>query len=71
MHNLLWLISTVLLIPQVNFNAFFAVFRHYNFCHIHQTLKVSPAMAAGITDKLYDLEFIVNLIDNKEKSSKK
>jgi hypothetical protein len=25
---------------------------HYNFVRIHQTLKVTPAMAAGITSKL-------------------
>ena|ERR1700686_3984177 len=25
---------------------------HYNFCRIHKTLRVTPAMAAGVTDKL-------------------
>ncbi len=38
-------------------------FVFYNFCRIHKTLKVSPAMAAGITDKLMCLEDVVGLID--------
>jgi len=25
---------------------------HYNFCRIHQILRVTPAMAAGVTDRL-------------------
>jgi hypothetical protein len=27
-------------------------FTHYNFVRIHQTLKITPAMAAGVTTKL-------------------
>jgi IS1 family transposase len=38
-------------------------FAFYNFCRIHKTLKVTPAMAAGITDKLWSLEDIVAKID--------
>lgn len=38
-------------------------FVFYNFCRIHKTLKVSPAMAAGLTDTLHDLEWIVGLMD--------
>ena len=38
-------------------------FLHYNFCRIHKSLRVSPAMAAGLTDTLYDMEWIVGLID--------
>ncbi len=29
---------------------------HYNFCHIVKTLRVTPAMAAGITDHVWDIE---------------
>ena len=36
---------------------------HYNFCRIHQTLRVTPAMEAGLTDILFDCEWIVALID--------
>lgn len=38
-------------------------FAFYNFCRIHKTLKVTPAMAAGITDLLWSLEDIVARID--------
>ncbi|MEX2630087.1 MAG: IS1 family transposase [Tistlia sp.] len=38
-------------------------FTFYNFCRIHKTLKVTPAMAAGVTDTLHDMEWIVGLID--------
>ena len=35
---------------------------HYNFARIHQTLRVTPAMAAGVTDHLWDVEEIVALV---------
>jgi IS1 family transposase len=38
-------------------------FAFYNFVRIHKTLKVTPAMAAGITDRLWSLEDIVERID--------
>ena len=38
-------------------------FVHYNFVRIHKTLKMTPAMAAGVSDTLHDMEFIVGLID--------
>ena len=34
-------------------------FAHYNFVRIHQTLRITPAMAAGITDHLWGLEDLV------------
>src|SRR5271165_3604441 len=34
----------------------------YNFCRIHQTLKVTPAMEAGLTDHVWSLEELVALI---------
>ena len=37
-------------------------FVHYNFCRIHKTLKVTPAMEAGLTSELRDMEWIVSLI---------
>ena len=36
---------------------------HYNFCRIHKTLRVTPAMEIGLTDTVHDLEWIVGLID--------
>lgn len=38
-------------------------FMYYNFARIHKSLRVSPAMAAGITDKLWDLDDIVKITD--------
>jgi IS1 family transposase len=34
----------------------------YNWCRIHQTLKVTPAMAAGLTTKLWEIEDLVGLL---------
>jgi len=31
-------------------------FAYYNFCRIHSTLRVTPAMASGLTDKVWDLK---------------
>jgi len=39
-------------------------FMNYNFCRIHQTLRVTPAMEAGITDHVWSLEEIVQLISS-------
>ena len=37
-------------------------YTYYNFARIHQTLRVSPAMAAGVTERLWSVEDIVNLL---------
>ena len=37
-------------------------FMHYNFVRRHQTLRVTPAMAAGLTRKLWTLEDIIDLL---------
>jgi IS1 family transposase len=37
-------------------------YMHYNFVRIHQTLRVTPAMAAGLTDRLWELEDLVGLL---------
>jgi IS1 family transposase len=39
---------------------------HYNFCRIHQTLRVTPAMAAGVTDHVWELEEIISLLGKLE-----
>jgi len=38
-------------------------FMYYNFCRIHKTLRVTPAMEAGISDHVWSLEEIIQLID--------
>jgi hypothetical protein len=30
-------------------------FAYYNFCRIHRTIRVTPAMQAGITDRVWDI----------------
>ncbi len=38
-------------------------FLHYNFIRIHSSLRITPAMAAGVTDKLYDLDWLLDMVD--------
>ncbi len=37
-------------------------YMHYNFVRIHQTLRVTPAMQAGVTNRLWSIEDLVSLI---------
>ncbi|MEN8263952.1 MAG: IS1 family transposase [Nitrospirota bacterium] len=37
-------------------------FMYYNFCRIHQSLQCSPAMAAGVTGTLWEIEDIIKLL---------
>ena len=40
-----------------NFVAAMALhFAYYNFCRVHKTLRVTPAMEAGITDHIWTLK---------------
>ncbi len=45
-------------------------FVHYNFCRMHKTLRMTPAMAAGVSSTLRDVEWIVNLIDARAETPK-
>jgi hypothetical protein len=38
-------------------------YMHYNFCRIHKTLRVTPAMAAGVTDRLWSVADIVTVLE--------
>lgn len=38
-------------------------FMYYNFVKIHQTLRVTPAMAAGVTNRVWDIEDVIALLD--------
>jgi IS1 family transposase len=40
-------------------------FMHYNFCRIHTSLRVTPAMEAGIADHVWEISELINLIDSK------
>lgn len=41
-------------------------FMHYNFCRMHQTLRCTPAMAAGLADHRWTLEELVGLLEVRE-----
>ena len=44
-------------------------FMHYNFCRVHQTLRVPPAMEGGIADHVWTIEELVGLLDASRPSS--
>jgi IS1 family transposase len=41
-------------------------FMHYNFVRIHQTLKITPAMAAGVTKRLWEISDMVKVLEDWE-----
>lgn len=45
-------------------------YMHYNFCRIHKTLRVTPAMAAGVSDRAWSVGDIVSLVEQSEAQSK-
>jgi hypothetical protein len=52
-------------------NHFYALaiyFRHYNYVRIHQTLRVAPAMAAGVSQNLWSMDDVVAMIEKWEAS---
>lgn len=52
-------------------NAVALHFMYYNFVRVHQTLKVTPAMEAGLTDRLWDIADLVAIVDANEPAPKK
>jgi hypothetical protein len=44
---------------------------YYNFVRLHKTLKVTPAMAAGVTDRLWEMTDLVEMIEAFEASRKR
>lgn len=45
-------------------------YMHYNFCRIHKTLRVTPAMEAGIADHVWSYEEVAALLDAKNMEAK-
>ncbi len=41
-------------------------YMNYNFCRIHKTLRVTPAMAAGVSDCLWSVSDIVTVLEDWE-----
>nr|WP_303675255.1 IS1 family transposase [Vampirovibrio chlorellavorus] len=44
-------------------NSVSLTFTYYNFCRMHKTIKTTPAIAAGVTDRVMTLEEIVEMSD--------
>lgn len=44
---------------------------HYNFLRVHKTLKKTPAMAAGLTDRVWTLQEIAGLMDTHDAPKKR
>lgn len=42
-------------------------YMHYNFARIHKTLRMTPAMAAGVADRLWDVKDIVTTLETWER----
>ena len=40
-------------------------FLYYNFCRVHQTIRVTPAMEAGISNHVWTIEEMVKLLDGR------
>lgn len=42
---------------------------HYNFCKVHKTLRVTPAMESGLTDHIWELDELVTMLEEKERKT--
>ncbi len=40
-------------------------YMHYNFCRIHKSLRVTPAMEAGVIDHVWSIEEVAALLNSK------
>jgi IS1 family transposase len=49
-----------------HYHALSLYFVFYNFVKLHKTHRMTPAMAAGIADRLWSMDDIVSLVDNAE-----
>jgi hypothetical protein len=45
-------------------------FMYYNFVKLHSTLRVTPAMAAGVSDRLWEITDIAKLVEDAEPAPK-
>jgi IS1 family transposase len=46
-------------------------FMHYNFCRTHKTLRMTPAMAAGLVSSPWEVEDLVALVEAADEPAKK
>lgn len=52
-------------------NAIALHFAYYNFVRIHKTLRMTPAMAAGVTDKLWEMADLVAIVEAADAPAKR
>ena len=45
-------------------------YAHCNFVRVHRTLRCAPAMAAGVTDRLWSVEQLIEAVTNKERAAR-
>jgi hypothetical protein len=45
-------------------------FMHYNYCRVHSSLRVTPAMEAGLTDHVWTLAELVSLIPERKPNAR-
>jgi IS1 family transposase len=51
--------------------SFALMIAHYNFCRVHQSIRVTPAMEAGIADHIWEVSELVALLDGREWKGRK
>lgn len=56
---------------ESHFDALAIYFYHYNWCRIHKSLRVTPAIAAGLTERLWSWEEILKTIDEADVPKKR
>ncbi len=39
-------------------------YTYYNWCRVHKSLRVTPAIEAGLTDRVWELEDLVGLLEH-------
>ncbi len=44
-------------------------FMYYNFVRIHRTLRITPAMVAGVTKKLWEMSDVIDMLETWEHAS--
>ena len=51
-----------------NHNAAVALYYFaYNFVNLHRTLRTTPAMAAGVTDRLWEVSDLIAMLEDQER----
>jgi hypothetical protein len=45
-------------------------YMYYNFCRVHQTLRVTPAMEAGLADQVWTIGELLGILDAKDETER-